>query len=91
MSEEEVKQNIKLINDQGEMRELVHFTRPKTQVDEAVFFFSRFNERGEPLLTPQSKKLIVAFGDKIMENFPIIIRRFEFDVDKMIVNGQVAF
>jgi hypothetical protein len=89
LSEAEVKQNVHLMNDARESRKLIHFTPPKSQSDEAVFFFERLNERGEPLISSKGKTVIVTFDSKI---FPTqIVTKFEFDVAKMIVNGQVAF
>lgn len=87
----EAKLNIQLKDERGEKRELVHFTSPRVQGDEAMFFFSRFNEKGEPLLNPSSKKLIVAFDSKLFGTSPVAITKFEFDVTKMLVNGVVEF
>jgi hypothetical protein len=48
------------------------------------------NEQGKPLINSTSKRLIVTFDPKI---FPtqMALTKFEFEVAKMIVNGQVAF
>ena len=91
MAPDEVKLNVHISNERGEMRELVHFVAPKFQGDDALFFFARFNSKGEPLLAADTKKLFVVFDRKIfsMSAFPII--KFEFDVAKMTVNGKVAF
>jgi len=91
MSLAEAKLNVQLENERGERRELVHFTPPKFQGDEAVFFFSRFNERSEPLLNQNSKKLIFTFNPKIFGNSPVAITKFESDVSKMMLNGTVEF
>jgi len=89
MSEAEVKKNVRLMNDAGETRGLIHYTPPKSQGDEAVFFFERLNDQGKPLIDSNSKRLIVTFDQKI---FPqMALTKFEFEVPKMIVNGQVAF
>lgn len=91
MAPAEVKLNVRVSNERGETRELVHFVAPKFEGDEALFFFARFNSKGEPLITPDTKKLIVIFDRKIfsLTAFPLI--KFEFDVSKMTVNGKVAF
>lgn len=91
MAPDEVKLNVRISNERGETRELVHFVAPKFQGDDALFFFARFNGKGELLLTTDTKKLFVVFDQKIfnMSAFPII--KFEFDVSKMTVNGKVAF
>jgi hypothetical protein len=88
----ELKLNVTLSDERGVKRELVHFEPPVGDGSDAIFFFSRFDERGEPLITPKSKKLIVSFGPKILDLRGMTTNtRFEFDVSKMIVDGQVAF
>ncbi len=86
-----LKKYIQLRNDRGESRPLVHIEIPKTASDEAILFFSRFNEKGEPLLTPASKKFSISFDPDVFRNDAMGIVRFEFDVSKLILNGEVAF
>jgi hypothetical protein len=87
----QLKLNVELSDENGVKRELVHFEPPVGAGNDAIFFFSRFDDSGAPLITPKSKKLVVSFGPKIFDSRGIIITRFEFDVSKMIVDGQVAF
>lgn len=84
---EELRRFIYLMNDQGEKRDLVHFTPPKAPGDEATFFFRRFDERGKPLITPASKEIIFRLADK--DNSATT--NFIVDVSKLIVGGQVIF
>jgi len=86
-----MKLYIQIANEKGDKRELAHFSPPKTQFDEAVFFFPRLNDKGEPLITPANKKLIITFDSKIFGTDPVNNIKFEFDVSKMIVNGEVIF
>ena len=86
----EAKLNIQIGNERGERRELVHFVPPKVQGDEAVFFFARTNEKGEPLVDQNTKKVIVTFAPKIFSS-PVTITKFEFDVSKMTSNGVIDF
>lgn len=58
-----------LLNDKGEKRELVHFIPPKSDDDEATFFFPRKNEQGNSLLTNKNEKFTFVFD---AENIPII-------------------
>ena len=88
MSEAEVKRDVHLVNDAGESRELIHFSPPKFQGDDAIFFFERLNNQGKPLLDLNSRTLSVTFDPKI---FPVQLAFTKFDVAKMVVNGQVAF
>jgi hypothetical protein len=86
-----LKGYIQLRNEHGDSRQLVHIELPKTPADEAILFFSRFNEKGEPLLTPSSKKFTVSFDPDIFRNDPMGSVRFEFDVSKLILDGEVSF
>ncbi len=58
-----------LINDKGEKRELVHFVAPKSDDDEATFYFSRKDAQGNPLLTNKNEKFTFVFD---ADNIPII-------------------
>ena len=82
---------MQLANEKGEKRELIHFVAPKSQADDAVFFFSRFNEKGQPLITAASKKVIISLDPKIFGTSPVTIVKFEFDVAKMIRDGEIMF
>ena len=76
-----------IANSRGERRDLVHFVPPKAPGDEAVCYFSRFNEKGDALLTPADTALIANFTNNDV-NMNI---NFRIDVSKLIVNGQVDF
>lgn len=89
-----LEKKVYLLNDRGERRELVHFIAPKHADDEATFFFSRVDDKGQPLLRADSKKLIVIFDIanlRTRHGLSQIPERFEFDVAKLIVNGKVDF
>lgn len=86
-----LKLYIQLANEKGEKRELVHFVAPKNQSEDAIFFFSRLNDKGEPLVTSASQKLILSIDPKIFSANPVTVIRFQFDVAKMIKNGVVLF
>jgi|SRR5215813_7975059 len=74
-------------NERGEQRKLVHFVAPKVPGDEATFFFPRNNEKGEPLLTAETKQLLINLSD----NNPTSISNFKVAVSSLIVKGQVEF
>ena len=76
-----------IANSRGERRDLVHFVPPKAPGDEAVFYFSRFNEKGDALLTPADTALIANFTNNDV-NMNV---NFRIDVAKLIVNGQLDF
>ena len=86
-----LKNYIQIKNERGEMRELLHIERPKTQGGEAIFFFERFNEKGEPLLTASNKKLTISFAQQIFTDHLAVPMVFEFDVSGIVVKEQVLF
>ena len=91
LSLDTLKGYVQLKNDRGDTRQLVHIELPKTQADEAILFFSRLNEKGEPFLTPSSKKFSISFDPEVFRNDAIGTVRFEFDVSKLVIDGQVSF
>jgi hypothetical protein len=52
-------------HEKGETRELVKFLNPKLAREDVVFFFSRFNSKGEPLISPASRTLTISFDPGI--------------------------
>ncbi|MEP6741854.1 MAG: hypothetical protein ABJB61_05090 [bacterium] len=83
----DLQRYIFIANGRGERRDLIHFVPPKAPGDEAVFYFPRFNERGETLITPTDTVLVANFTNNDV-NMNI---NFRVDVAKLIVNGQVDF
>jgi hypothetical protein len=86
-----LKLNVQIKNENGETRELVKFDNPKFAQDDAVFYFSRFNSKGEPLISPVNRTLSISFDPRIFAWKKATPTKFEFEVAKMIVNGQVVF
>src|SRR5258708_6904893 len=76
-----------LANERGERRDLVYFVAPKTPGDEAIFFFPRLDAKGAPLLTPESKQLLINLSDKQVNS----VSNFRIDVSKLVMNGKVEF
>jgi hypothetical protein len=87
---EKMKLYVQLADERGRRRELVYLAPTKTTGQEIVFFFPRLDAKGEPLLTPSSKKLIFSIDTSVL-GLDATIRLFEFDVSKMIANGAVVF
>lgn len=85
--EPDLMRYIFLQNERGERRPLVHFVPPRVPGQEATFFFPRFDDKGQPLLTPESKELLVNLTENQVNN----ITNFKIDVSKLIVNGKVEF
>lgn len=83
----DLKRYIYLSTSSGKKRELVHFVPPKVPGDEAVFFFARFNQQGEPLVTPADKEILFRLGDKDNN----VATSFGIDVSKIVFDGQVIF
>lgn len=84
---DQLKKYVYLENDRGERREVVSFIPPQTLGADAVFIFARRDASGKPLLTAEDKKLILRFGEANITS----LFTFEFDVHKMLLNGEVAF
>ena len=83
----DIKRYIVLQNDKGEKRELVFFTPPKSPNDEAIFFFQRFDRKGNPLITAASKQLrFIATNNSVNMN-----TNFVFDIAPMRVGDKVEF
>lgn len=91
MSLDQAKLSVTLKDEKGESRELVNFVPPKKVGQEALFFFSRFDSKGAPLITPASHKVVVWFDPTVFGATANGTTRFEFDVAKMVANGQVVF
>jgi hypothetical protein len=87
---EKMKVYVQLMDDRGRRRELAHFVPSKATGEEVVFFFPRLDERGQPLVTPSSKRLVFTI-DTSSIGMDAVIQRFEFDVSKMIEGGGVVF
>ena len=84
---EDVKRYIYIANERGERRELVHIVPPKAPGEEAIFFFPRFDDKGNLLFTPDSKEIIV----NLTNNEVNISANFHLDISKLVENGQVLF
>jgi hypothetical protein len=81
---------VRLLDDRGRERQLVHFVPHKTTGQELTFFFPKFDDKGEPLVTPASKKVVFTIDTSVI-GLDATIRRFEFDVSKMTAGDKVEF
>lgn len=86
----QAKLTVFIKNEKGETRELVNIVNPKVVGQEAVFFFARFDSTGAPLISPANRKLIISFDPAVFTTANGITK-FEFDVARITVNGQVVF
>ena len=82
-----VKGYVRLVNDRGQTRELVHFA-PAKSGSEVTFFFPRTDDAGAPLVTPETKRLVLIVDPGALGG-DATINRFEFDVSKMILDGKL--
>jgi hypothetical protein len=76
-----------MVNGHGDRRDLIHFVPPKAPGDEAVFFFPRLNEKGEPLLTSSEAEFTANFTNNDVN----MNTNFLVNVNKLMVNGQIDF
>lgn len=84
---DDIKRYIFLADENGNRRQLIHFVPPKSPGDEAIFFFPRLDEKGEPLLTPKTKELIFNVTDTQVN----LVTNFRINVSDLLVNGAVEF
>lgn len=84
---EDIRRFIYLQNEKGEKRELVFFTQPKAPGEEAVFFFKRFNDKGQPLFTKNNKQIIL----NLTNNQVSLAFNFKMDIAPIIVGDKVDF
>jgi hypothetical protein len=90
---EQLKDNVYLINDKNERRNLVHFIAPLSNDGEATFFFPRLDDSGKPLLTADNKTFTLIFEKKGSSSFQnkSIPTSTSFDVTKMLIDKNVEF
>lgn len=91
LSLDDLKAYIYLANDKGERRQLVHFIPPKTEDAAAMFVFQRFDDQGKPLITKDNKSFFFKIEDKLLERKTVPLKRFTFEVSRMIQNGVIVF
>lgn len=95
MTTEQMKGNIWLKNDKGEIRELAQFIAPQKRGDSATFFFPRKNDKGEVLLTKDNSDLSFVFNANFLtanNRFAYLLpRQFDFKVSKITRGDVVVF
>lgn len=84
---DQIKQYIYLQNEKGEKRELVNFVAPKAPGDEAIFFFRRNDDKGNPLFTKDSKQIIFNTTNNEVSNAV----NFKIPIQPIIVGEKVDF
>ncbi len=94
MTLEQMKGNVTLKNEKGEVRDLVHFIPPSKRGESAVFFFPRKNDKGDILIGKENSELIVAFDNAFFSQgnrySHLIPRSFNFKVSKLIWADQLV-
>lgn len=88
---ENLRTYISLMNDKGERRELVHFILPKSEEGEVMFVFARFDDQAKPLLTTNNKKFYFKIDEKVFEGKGPPIKKFTFEVSKLLQQGEIVF
>jgi hypothetical protein len=83
----DLQRYVYIANERGERRVLVHFVPPKTPGEEAIFFFPRLDDKGQPLFTTASKELFFNLSDMEVNS----VANFRVDISKLILDGEVDF
>lgn len=95
MTLEELKGNVTLENDAGEVRELFQFNAPKSGSDSAVLYFRRADQNGKHLISNDSKEVRLVFNNEFLTGpnryVRYLPRSFEFSVSKMMVGDRLMF
>jgi hypothetical protein len=87
---DKMKLFVHLVDERGRERQLVHFSPTKVTGQEIVFFFPRLDDKGEPLITPSSKKVSLTIDTSVI-GMDAVVWHFDFDVSKMTFNGKIDF
>lgn len=80
---------VHLSNDKGERRALVAYT--PTKRGEVMFIFPRLDEQGRPLLNVGHKKLYFEIDRQVFKNMVGPLKKFTFEVRKLVRDDQVVF
>jgi hypothetical protein len=95
MTFEDLKGQIKIENDKGEMREIVQFNAPKGPNDMAVMYFKRTDEAGKDLITAEAKSFKIVFSSDFRSTknrFAYLIpNTMDFRVDKLMMGESLMF
>jgi hypothetical protein len=87
----EVKPYIHLTNDKGERRALVGFVPPDGKGKDAMFVFPRLDDQGKLLITPANRKFHFEIDEQLFKDMAGPLRKFTFEVSKLIRQGEVVF
>jgi hypothetical protein len=93
---EEFQNRVWLENDKGEKRMIEQFSPAKGPGDTAILFFKRQDEKGNVLITPDTKEFRIVFNNEFRSSKTnqyafLMPSAFEFKVSKIMIGDQVAF
>jgi hypothetical protein len=95
MTTADLKGMVKLVNDNGQERELAEFNPPKNARDMAVFYFKRTNDGGVSLVAEDSKEVRLVFTKEFLSSkkpfAALLPANTSFKVSKMIAGGKLLF
>jgi hypothetical protein len=95
MTTADLKGKVKLVNDNGQERELAEFNPPKNARDMAVFYFKRTEDGGVSLVAEDSKEVRLVFTKEFLSSkkpfAALLPANTSFKVSKMIVGGKLLF
>jgi len=91
LSLDTLKPHVYLTNDKGERRYLTGFIPAKGESGEVMFVFPRLDEQGKPFLAPESKRFSFIIEEKVFEGRSVPLKKFTFEVSRIIRNGEVIF
>lgn len=89
LPEDELLHHVSLLNDKGERRNAARVVF--TQRNEVVFLFRRLDDQGNPLITASNKKFHVDFDEYFSKKAEGVLKKFTFDVKRLVHDDQVVF
>ena len=87
----ELRPHVHLSNDKSERRALSGYIPPAANSHTAMFIFSRLDEKEKPLITPGHKKLHFEINRKVFNSLGVSVKKFTFDVDRLVQGDQIVF
>lgn len=87
----DLQPHVHLSNDKSERRALSGYIPPAANSQTAMFIFSRLDEQGKPLITPGHKKLHFEINRKVFNKLGVALKKFTFDVDRLVQGDQIVF
>lgn len=85
-----LQNKIYIENDKKQTRQLEQFGAPKSYTDPAIFYFPINDDKGQPLITKDTKKFTFKVKRGLFHG-KAYMQDVEFNVSKMLIDGKLDF